>query len=158
MKGCKFPVLSAPMMKSNSLSLMPFARRMSLPAKRFSEHFVATMSSPFQTPHPSPFQSPWSSPFNSPLQSPVQTPSSEFEPTCYFSPLGHRSEYTYPEDRCEEQETQVVVEQAEEVEYFEVEFLSNPVADLKNVEKVKRIKRVTKKVKSLLRLRRQLRR
>lgn len=155
MKSYKFPVLSTPMMKSKSLSLMPFARRMSLPAKRFSEHLVTTVSSPFQTPHPSPFQSPYPSPFNSPLQSPVQTPSSEFEPTCYFSPLGHRSEYIYSEDRCEEQETQVVVDRAEEVEYLEEEFLSNPVANLKNIEKVTRIKRVTRKAKTLLRLRRQ---
>lgn len=149
----RFYMLSAPMMKSKSLSLMPFARRMSLPAKRFSEHFATAMSSPFQTPYTSPFQSPYSNPFNSPLPSPIHTPSSEFGPTCYFSPLGHRSEHVYFDEDQGEEETQIVVERIEKVEYSQEQFSSSITSDFKNVGRVKKMKRVTRRAKSFLRFR-----
>ncbi|KAF5379089.1 hypothetical protein D9615_005914 [Tricholomella constricta] len=37
--------------KSPTLSLRPFARRMSMPARRLSEHITTALASPFQTPY-----------------------------------------------------------------------------------------------------------
>ncbi|KAF9469351.1 hypothetical protein BDZ94DRAFT_1303835 [Collybia nuda] len=141
----KFYMPSTPLMKSKSLSLMPFARRMSLPAKRFSEHISTTISSPFQSPIPSPF--------GSPLSSPVQTPSSILESTCYFSSPGLSDHVTFEEP---EEMVNVVVEQSEEAEYVKDGLLVQPITNSKNNGSVTKMKRATKKAKSLLRLRRQL--
>ncbi|KAF5379162.1 hypothetical protein D9615_006000 [Tricholomella constricta] len=48
-----FSKLSSPMKmgKSPTLSLRPFARRMSMPARRLSEHITTALASPFQTPY-----------------------------------------------------------------------------------------------------------
>ncbi|KAF5379186.1 hypothetical protein D9615_005987 [Tricholomella constricta] len=48
-----FSKLPSPMKmgKSPTLSLRPFARRMSMPARRLSEHITTALASPFQTPY-----------------------------------------------------------------------------------------------------------
>ncbi|KAF5379087.1 hypothetical protein D9615_005916 [Tricholomella constricta] len=48
-----FSKLPSPMKmgKSPTLSLRPFARRMSMPARRLSEHITIALASPFQTPY-----------------------------------------------------------------------------------------------------------
>jgi hypothetical protein len=139
------------MRKSKSLSLMPFARRMSLPAKRFSEHFASAVSSPFQTPCPSPF----SSPFNSPLSSPVQTPAAQLDSTFYFSPLGHHAEHVTFEEHVTLEDQEVEVEEMQTVvERVETEAGSEPRV-VRHVAGVAKMKRVARKAKSILCLRRQ---
>ncbi|KAF9469438.1 hypothetical protein BDZ94DRAFT_381955 [Collybia nuda] len=153
----KLSILSAPMAKSKSLSLMPFARRMSLPAKRFSEHFTTTLSNPFQTSSPSPLQTPIFDTFDSPHNSPILTSSSEFEPTSCLTPPTRCLDHVHFVDSKEVEKTVVEVKQLEEIEYFEKELSREPMIIItkEKVVKVTKIRRVAKKAKSFLRIRRQ---
>ena len=114
---------SAPIM-APSHSIRPFARRLSLPARRLSESFATAVATPFRT-H-----------------------LVDVEPSSYFTPLVLTSEPPplYPEASIPAAETDIAIEAIVCVVGAE-EFSYHPV------DKVTKIKRVTRKMKSLLHFR-----
>ena len=114
---------SAPIMAPTH-SIRPFARRLSLPARRFSESFAAAVATPFRT-H-----------------------LVNVESSSYFAPLELTSDASSlcPEDPIEEVQT---TEQEIAIEAI----VCIAETDNHQVKKVTKIKRVTRKMKSLLNLR-----
>jgi hypothetical protein len=126
--GNAFVKFSAPIM-APSHSIRPFARRLSLPARRFSESFVTAVATPFRT------------------------QSLDFEPPSYFTPLVLTAEPSpfFSEDLFGQnvrapETTEIVVEEVVCVAKAE-SVVFHPV------RKVTKIRRVTRKMKSLLHFR-----
>jgi len=115
---------SAPIMAPTH-SIRPFARRLSLPARRFSESFATAVATPFRT-HLLDIDSP-----------------------SYFAPLQLTSETSssYPEEPIEE--IQTVTEQEIALEAV-ICIVEADELSYHQVKKVTKIKRVTRKMKSLL--------
>jgi hypothetical protein len=128
-----FVKFSAPIM-APSHSLRPFARRMSLPARRFSESFATAVATPFRTPSLS--IRPGSSYFT-----PVVLAS---EPSPFFSeePFGQDARASETTESAFGEEHDVCTAEAEQV----------PSEQL--VKKLTKTTRVTRKMKSLLHFRR----
>ncbi|KAF5379185.1 hypothetical protein D9615_005986 [Tricholomella constricta] len=138
--------------KSPTLSLRPFARRMSMPARRLSEHITTALASPFQTPHTLDLE----------------------EVDSYFAPQGQGRRHCISVIEVKEPEVkEAALVEAEVVKVERVDRVARvecwvaeqeacvveapivaPTTPAASLKETTRFKRVTKKAKALLRVRR----